>query len=103
MANIIEGSLKADGKKFAVVVARFNSFISEKLLEGALDSLVRSGALESDIDIVRVPGAFEIPLIAKRLAGSQKYNAVIVLGVVIRGPLPILTLWSMRFPKERPR
>ncbi len=88
MANIIEGSLKADGKKFAVVVARFNSFISEKLLEGALDSLVRSGALESDIDIVRVPGAFEIPLIAKRLAGSQKYNAVIVLGVVIRGATP---------------
>ncbi len=88
MANIIEGSLKADGKKFAIVVARFNSFISEKLLEGALDSLVRSGALESDIDIVRVPGAFEIPLIAKRLAGSQKYNAVIVLGVVIRGATP---------------
>ncbi|WP_457576769.1 6,7-dimethyl-8-ribityllumazine synthase [Desulfomarina sp.] len=88
MANIIEGSLKADGKKFAVVVARFNSFISEKLLEGALDSLIRSGALESDIDIVRVPGAFEIPLIAKRLAGSQKYNAVIVLGVVIRGATP---------------
>jgi 6,7-dimethyl-8-ribityllumazine synthase len=88
MANIIEGSLKADGKKFAVVVARFNSFISEKLLEGALDSLIRSGAQESDIDIVRVPGAFEIPLIAKRLAGSQKYNAVIVLGVVIRGATP---------------
>ena len=88
MANIIEGSLKADGKKFAIVVARFNSFISEKLLEGALDSLVRSGALETDIDIVRVPGAFEIPLIAKRLAGSQKYNAVIVLGVVIRGATP---------------
>ena len=60
----------------------------EKLLEGALDSLVRSGALDSDIDVVRVPGAFEIPLIAKKLAGSQKYNAVIVLGVVIRGATP---------------
>ena len=88
MANIIEGNLRADGKKFAIIVARFNSFISEKLLEGAMDSLIRSGALDADIDIVRVPGAFEIPLIAKRLAGSQKYDAVIVLGVVIRGATP---------------
>ncbi len=88
MANIIEGNLKADGKKFAIVVARFNSFLCEKLLEGALDSLVRSGALETDIDVVRVPGAFEIPLISKKLASSQKYNAVIVLGVVIRGATP---------------
>ncbi len=88
MANIIEGNLRADGKKFAIIVARYNSFISEKLLEGALDSLIRSGALDADIDIVRVPGAFEIPLIAKRLAGSQKYDAVIVLGVVIRGATP---------------
>ena len=88
MANFIEGSLKADGKKFAIVVARFNSFLSERLLEGALDSLVRSGAADDDIDVVRVPGAFEIPLIAKRLAGAQKYNAVIVLGAVIRGATP---------------
>ena len=88
MANFIEGNLKADGKKFAIVVARFNSFLVEKLLEGALDSLVRSGALDSDIDVVRVPGAFEIPLVAKKLAGSQKYDAVIVLGVVIRGATP---------------
>jgi 6,7-dimethyl-8-ribityllumazine synthase len=88
MANYIEGNLKADGKKFAIVVARFNSFLVEKLLEGALDSLIRSGALGSDIDVVRVPGAFEIPLIAKKLAGAQKYNAVIVLGVVIRGATP---------------
>ncbi len=88
MANIIEGNLRADGKKFAVIVARFNSFLSEKLLEGALDSLVRSGALDTDIDVVRVPGAFEIPLIAKKLAGSQKYDAVVVLGVVIRGATP---------------
>lgn len=88
MANYIEGNLKADGKKFAIVVARFNSFLVEKLLEGALDSLVRSGASESDIDVVRVPGAFEIPLVAKKLAGSQKYDAVIVLGVVIRGATP---------------
>ncbi|MGW8195073.1 MAG: 6,7-dimethyl-8-ribityllumazine synthase [Desulforhopalus sp.] len=88
MANFIEGSLNAGGKKFAIVVARFNSFLSEKLLEGALDSLVRSGAADDDIDVVRVPGAFEIPLIAKKLAGSQKYHAVIVLGVVIRGATP---------------
>lgn len=66
MANMIEGNLKADGKKFAIIVARFNSFISEKLLEGALDTLVRSGALDEDIDVARVPGAFEIPLIAKK-------------------------------------
>jgi 6,7-dimethyl-8-ribityllumazine synthase len=88
MANMIEGNLKADGKKFAIIVARFNSFISEKLLEGALDTLIRSGALDSDIDVARVPGAFEIPLIAKKMAASQKYDAVICLGVVIRGATP---------------
>ena len=88
MAKFIEGSLNAQGKKFAIVVARWNSFLSERLLEGALDSLVRSGAATDDIDVVRVPGAFEIPLIAKRLAGAQKYNAVIALGVVIRGATP---------------
>lgn len=88
MANIIEGSLKADGKKFAIIVARFNSFISEKLLEGALDTLVRSGAHEDDIVVARVPGAFEIPLIAKKMASSQKYDAIICLGVVIRGATP---------------
>jgi 6,7-dimethyl-8-ribityllumazine synthase len=88
MANYIEGNLKADGKKFGIIVARFNSFISEKLLEGALDSLLRSGAADDDIDVVRVPGAFEIPLIAKKMATSQKYDAVICLGVVIRGATP---------------
>lgn len=88
MANVIEGNLKADGKKFAIIVARFNSFLCEKLLDGALDSLVRSGALDADIDVVRVPGAFEIPLIAKKLADSQKYDAIICLGVVIRGATP---------------
>ncbi len=88
MANVIEGNLNADGKKFAIVVARFNSFISEKLLEGALDTLTRSGAEQVDIDIARVPGAFEIPLVAKKFAESQKYDAVICLGVVIRGATP---------------
>ncbi len=88
MANMIEGNLKADGKKFAIVVARFNSFISEKLLEGAIDALLRSGAADGDIDVARVPGAYEIPLIAKKFAESQKYDAVICLGVVIRGATP---------------
>ncbi len=88
MANFIEGGLKADGKRFAIVVARFNSFLSEKLLEGAIDSLERSGAAKDDIDVVRVPGAFEIPLVAKKMAEARKYDAVIVLGVVIRGATP---------------
>jgi len=88
MANYIEGNLKADGKKFGIVVSRFNSFISEKLLEGALDSLMRSGAASDDIDVVRVPGAMEIPLIAQKLAVSKKYDAVICLGAVIRGATP---------------
>lgn len=88
MANYIEGNLKADGKKFGIIVARFNSFICEKLLEGALDSLIRSGADEADIDVARVPGAFEIPLIAKKMATAQKYDAIICLGVVIRGATP---------------
>ncbi|MEA3466969.1 MAG: 6,7-dimethyl-8-ribityllumazine synthase [Thermodesulfobacteriota bacterium] len=88
MANYIEGNLKADGKKFGIIVARFNSFISEKLLEGALDSLLRSGAADDDIDVVRVPGAYEIPLIAQKMATAQKYDAIICLGVVIRGATP---------------
>ena len=88
MVDYIEGHLKGDGKKFGIVVARFNSFISEKLLEGALDSLLRSGVAETDIEVVRVPGAYEIPLIAKKLAASQKYDALICLGAVIRGATP---------------
>lgn len=88
MIRYIEGNLKADGKKFGIVVSRFNSFISEKLLEGALDSLRRSGAADSDIAVVRVPGSFEIPLIAKKLALSGDYDAVICLGAVIRGATP---------------
>ena len=88
MVEYIEGHLKGDGKKFGIVVARFNSFISEKLLEGALDSLLRSGVAEADIEVVRVPGAYEIPLITKKLAASQKYDALICLGAVIRGATP---------------
>ncbi|MFC1832842.1 6,7-dimethyl-8-ribityllumazine synthase [Thermodesulfobacteriota bacterium] len=88
MVDYIEGHLKGDGKKFGIVVARFNSFISEKLLEGALDSLLRSGVADADIEVVRVPGAYEIPLITKKLAASQKYDALICLGAVIRGATP---------------
>ncbi|MCP3923446.1 MAG: 6,7-dimethyl-8-ribityllumazine synthase [Desulfobacterales bacterium] len=88
MPNYIEGSLKADGKKFAIIAGRFNDFITEKLVGGALDALVRSGANDSDIDVVRVPGAFEIPMIANKLAANDKYDAVICLGAVIRGATP---------------
>ena len=88
MANIIEGKLQADGKKFGIVVSRFNNFISDRLLEGSLDALVRSGAAEDDIDIVKVPGAFEIPLLSQKMAQKGKYDAVICLGAVIRGATP---------------
>jgi len=88
MVHYFEGHLNGDGKKFGIIVARFNSFISEKLLEGALDSLTRSGVAESDIEVARVPGAYEIPLIAKKLAAAQKYDAIICLGAVIRGATP---------------
>jgi 6,7-dimethyl-8-ribityllumazine synthase len=85
MAKIIEGNLIAEGKKFAIVVARFNDFIGDRLTGGALDALTRCGAKTEDIDLVKVPGAFEIPLIAKKMATQKKYNAVICLGAVIRG------------------
>ena len=88
MAKIIEGKLNAEGKHFALVVSRFNDFITEKLMSGAMDGLVRSGAQEDDIDIVKVPGAFEIPLIAKKLANTGRYQAIICLGAVIRGATP---------------
>ena len=88
MANYIEGNLHGTGRKIGIVVARFNSFICEKLLEGALDSLTRSGVNTNDIDVARVPGAFEIPLVAQKMAKSGKYDAVICIGVVIRGATP---------------
>jgi len=88
MAKEIVGKLIADGKKFGIVLSRFNDFISNKLLEGALDALDRHGAKDSDIEIVRVPGSFEIPFAAKVLAQSKKYDAVICLGAVIRGATP---------------
>jgi len=88
MAKYLEGNLQGTGRKLGIVVARFNSFICEKLLEGALDSLVRSGVTSEDVTVARVPGAFEIPLVAQKMAKSGKYDAVIVLGAVIRGATP---------------
>jgi len=86
--NIIEGKLSAEGLKFGIVVGRFNSFITERLLEGAIDCIIRHGGSKENIDIVKVPGSFEIPLTAKKLAKSGKYDAVICLGAVIRGSTP---------------
>ncbi|MDO5674126.1 MAG: 6,7-dimethyl-8-ribityllumazine synthase [bacterium] len=88
MAQYIEGSLKGDGRKVGIVVSRFNSFIAEKLLDGAIDSLVRSGVNGDDIVVARVPGAFEIPLAAQKMARSGRYHAVLCLGAVIRGATP---------------
>ena len=88
MPKIHEANLIAEGKKFALVVSRFNDFITEKLLSGALDALVRSGASSDDIEIVKVPGAFEIPLVAKRIAGTKRFDAIVCLGAVIRGSTP---------------
>lgn len=88
MGNICEGSLLGKGLKFGLVVSRFNEFISGRLLEGAQDALARHGVNEQDIDIVRVPGAFEIPLVAKKLVQGGKYHAVVCLGAVIRGGTP---------------
>ncbi len=84
----IEGNLSAEDIKFAIVVGRFNSLISEKLLEGAIDCILRHGGDEKNITVVRVPGSFEIPLAAKKLAKTEDYDAVICLGAVIRGSTP---------------
>jgi 6,7-dimethyl-8-ribityllumazine synthase len=87
--NIIEGNIRATGKKFALVVSRFNSFVVESLVDGALDALERHGEVnEQDITLVRVPGAYELPIAAKKLAEQNKYDAIIALGAVIRGGTP---------------
>jgi len=88
MAKYFEGNFQADGKKIGIVLARFNSFIAERLLEGALDTLLRHGVGDDDIEVARVPGAFEIPLVARKMAKSGRYDAVICLGAVIRGATP---------------
>ncbi len=84
----IKGNLIAKGKKFAIVISRFNEFISSKLLDGAKDALIRHGTGENDITLLWVPGSFEIPPVAQRLAHSKKYDAVICLGTVLRGETP---------------
>lgn len=88
MKKIIEGILTAEGRRFGIVISRFNEFITTKLLEGALDALYRHGAVEDNIDVVRVPGSFEIPQTALKMAISKKYDAIICLGAVIRGGTP---------------
>jgi len=88
MGNIYEGHLIGTGLKISIVVGRFNEFITNKLLSGAKDALYRHGITDEEIDVMWVPGAFEIPLAAKKLANSKKYDAVITLGAVIRGATP---------------
>lgn len=88
MPKMLEGKIVAKGLKFAIVASRFNDFVCGKLIDGALDALVRAGADEKDITIAKVPGAFEIPIAAKKLAKSGKFNAILGLGAVIRGSTP---------------
>ena len=88
MPKIIEAKLDASGKKYGIIVARFNDFITDRLTGGAIDTLMRHGASDENIEIYKVPGAFEIPFVAKKLAALKKYDAVICLGAVIRGATP---------------
>lgn len=88
MPKQYEGKLDGSGLRMALVVGRFNSFISERLVDGALDALLRHGVVDGDITVARVPGAFEIPLVARKMAKSGKFDAVICLGAVIRGSTP---------------
>jgi len=88
MAKIIEGNLIAKGKKFGIVASRFNDFMTKELISGCLDTLLRHGAQENDLLVSWVPGAFEIPLVAQRLAKSKAYDAIICLGTIIRGSTP---------------
>lgn len=88
MPKVIEGNITAMGLKLAIVVSRFNDFITSKLLEGAMDAIVRSGGDEKAVTIVKVPGSFEIPLAAKKLAASKKFDGIVCLGAVIRGATP---------------
>lgn len=86
--NTLEGKLLAEGQRIGIVAARFNEFITSKLLGGAVDAFVRHGGDESKIDVAWVPGAFEVPLVAKKMAETRKYDAVVCLGAVIRGATP---------------
>ena len=100
MARTIQGKLDARGSRFAIVISRFNSFISDRLLAGALDALERHGASPDNISVVWVPGSFEIPPIAKKLALSQKHDAVICLGALLRGETPHFEYLSSAVTKE---
>ena len=88
MPRTVQGDLNAKGLKFGIIASRFNDFITSRLLDGAMDGLGRHGADEADVEIVRVPGAFEIPFVAQKMARAKKYDAVICLGAVIRGATP---------------
>ncbi|MGC2424246.1 MAG: 6,7-dimethyl-8-ribityllumazine synthase [Nitrospirota bacterium] len=88
MPKQVQGNLNAEGLKFCIIAARFNDFITSRLLDGALDGLIRNGAKDNDVTVVRVPGAFEIPVAAKIAAQAGKYDAIICLGAVIRGATP---------------
>jgi 6,7-dimethyl-8-ribityllumazine synthase len=88
MARVIEGQLSAAGLRFAIIVSRFNSFITERLLGGAMDAIARSGGSTEDVDLVKVPGSWEMPVVAGELARQKKHDAIICLGAVIRGETP---------------
>jgi 6,7-dimethyl-8-ribityllumazine synthase len=100
MVRTIQGKLDASGSRFAIVISRFNSFISDRLLSGALDALDRHGASPEDISVVWVPGSFEIPPVARKLAMSKKYDAVICLGALLRGETPHFDYLSSTVTKE---
>jgi 6,7-dimethyl-8-ribityllumazine synthase len=100
MARMIQGKLEASGVRFGIVLSRFNSFISDRLLSGALDALERHGAATDDITVVWVPGSFEIPSIARKMALSQQYDAVICLGALLRGDTPHFDYIASTVTKE---
>ena len=88
LKNKIEGEMSAGGLRVAIVVSRFNSFVTDRLLEGAMDALLRSGAFAGDIDVVKIPGAWEFPITVQALAARNKYDAIVCVGAVIRGDTP---------------
>jgi len=100
MARIIQGELDAKGIRFGIVLSRYNSFISDRLLSGALDALERHGAAPDDITVVWVPGSFEIPAVARKMALNQKYDAVLCLGALLRGDTPHFDYISSTVTKE---
>ena len=100
MNKHFEGMLLGKGLKFGLVVSRFNEFLTKKLLEGAQDALLRHGVSQEDMEVAWVPGAFEIPLIAKKLAQSKRYNAVICLGAVVRGETPHFEYIAAQLAKD---